>query len=75
MLEACWIFNNEIQFNIDKGTMRRNPSVSQAAALLHVTLTPAVWLNSSQKAKESFFFFPVFTAQIGIMSLVSSSTF
>lgn len=46
MLKACWIFNNEILFNIDKGTMRRNPSVSQDASLLRVMSTPADRLNS-----------------------------
>lgn len=34
-------FNNEIQFNVDKGTMAGNPLVSQAASVLHVTSSDA----------------------------------
>lgn len=55
MLEACWIFNSEMHFNIDKGTMRHplfhNP-VSQAASVFHELSTPAGCLNFTLQSEK-----------------------
>lgn len=67
MLEACWIFNNEIQCNVGERTMRCGPSlVSQAACDVN-----SCWLTELYtviRIQKKLLFHFVFTSKITVFS-------